>query len=132
MIRLITREEAFKRAERIKKENEAIYGVPFELEHRYLPLDVLIPTQWELSEKKLVVVLQEIVHGYDAPVIVLEHRGKYYILDGHHRAYARKKLGFSEIEAIILRPLQEIHTKIEESVKKAKLKSLDDIVIVKE
>lgn len=132
MIRLITREEAFKRAERIKKENEAIYGVPFELEHRYLPLDVLIPTQWELSEKKLVVVLQEIVHGYDAPVIVLEHRGKYYILDGHHRAYARKKLGFSEIEAIILRPLKEIHTKIEESVKKAKLKSLDDIVIVKE
>ncbi|MPW40101.1 inosine-5-monophosphate dehydrogenase [Thermococcus sp. 101 C5] len=132
MIRLITREEAFKRAERIKKENEAIYGVPFELEHRYLPLDVLIPTQWELSEKKLVVVLQEIVHGYDAPVIVLEHRGKYYILDGHHRAYARKKLGFSEIEAIILRPLQEIHTKIEESVKKAKLKSLDDIVIAKE
>ncbi|MDN5321420.1 MAG: hypothetical protein PWP49_1840 [Thermococcaceae archaeon] len=132
MIRLITREEAFKRAERIKKENEAIYGVPFELEHRYLPLDVLIPTQWELSEKKLVVVLQEIVHGYDAPVIVLEHRGKYYILDGHHRAYARKKLGFSEIEAIILRPLKEIHTKIEESVKKAKLKSLDDIVIAKE
>ncbi|MDK2853464.1 MAG: hypothetical protein PWQ92_358 [Thermococcaceae archaeon] len=132
MIRLITREEAFKRAERIKEENEAIYGVPFELEHRYLPLDVLIPTQWELSEKKLVVVLQEIVHGYDAPVIVLEHRGKYYILDGHHRAYARKKLGFSEIEAIILRPLQEIHTKIEESVKKAKLKSLDDIVIAKE
>ncbi|MDK2983364.1 MAG: hypothetical protein PWP19_842 [Thermococcaceae archaeon] len=132
MIRLITREEAFKRAERIKEENEAIYGVPFELEHRYLPLDVLIPTQWELSEKKLVVVLQEIVHGYDAPVIVLEHRGKYYILDGHHRAYARKKLGFSEIEAIILRPLKEIHTKIEESVKKAKLKSLDDIVIAKE
>jgi IMP dehydrogenase len=132
VIRLITREEAFKRAERIKKENEAIYGVPFELEHRYLPLDVLIPTQWELSEKKLVVVLQEIVHGYDAPVIVLEHRGKYYILDGHHRAYARKKLGFSEIEAIILRPLKEIHTKIEESVKKAKLKSLDDIVIAKE
>ncbi len=132
MIRLITREEAFKRAESIKKENEAIYGVPFELEHRYLPLDVLIPTQWELSEKKLVVVLQEIVHGYDAPVIVLEHRGKYYILDGHHRAYARKKLGFSEIEAIILRPLKEIHTKIEESVKKAKLKSLDDIVIAKE
>jgi IMP dehydrogenase len=132
VIRLITREEAFKRAERIKEENEAIYGVPFELEHRYLPLDVLIPTQWELSEKKLVVVLQEIVHGYDAPVIVLEHRGKYYILDGHHRAYARKKLGFSEIEAIILRPLKEIHTKIEESVKKAKLKSLDDIVIAKE
>ncbi|WP_042699353.1 ParB/RepB/Spo0J family partition protein [Thermococcus sp. PK] len=132
MIRLITREEAFKRAERIKKENEAIYGVPFELEHRYLPLDVLIPTQWELSEKKLVVVLQEIVHGYDAPVIVLEHRGKYYILDGHHRAYARKKLGFSQIEAIILRPIKEIPTKIEESVKKAKLKSLDDIVIAKE
>lgn len=132
MIRLITREEAFKRAERIKKENEVLYGVPFELEHKYLPLDVLIPTQWELSEKKLLVVLQEIAHGYDAPVIVLEHKGNYYILDGHHRAYARKKLGFSQIEAIILKPIKEIPTKIEESVKKVRLKSLDDIVIAKE
>lgn len=132
MIRLITREEAFKRAERIKKENEALYGVPFEMEHKYLPFDVLIPTQWELSEKKLLVVLQEIVHGYDAPVIVLEHKGDYYILDGHHRAYARKNLGFSQIEAIILRPLREIPTKIEESVKRARLKTLDDIVIARE
>ncbi|WP_048874643.1 ParB/RepB/Spo0J family partition protein [Thermococcus litoralis] len=132
MIRLMTREEAFKRAERIKKENEVLYGVPFELEHKYLPLDVLIPTQWELSEKKLLVVLQEIAHGYDAPVIVLEHKGNYYILDGHHRAYARKKLGFSQIEAIILKPIKEIPTKIEESVKKVRLKSLDDIVIAKE
>jgi len=132
VIRLITREEAFKRAERIKKENEVLYGVPFELEHKYLPLNALIPTQWELSEKKLLVVLQEIAHGYDAPVIVLEHKGNYYILDGHHRAYARKKLGFSQIEAIILRPLKEIPTKIEESVKKVRLKSLDDIVIAKE
>ncbi|EHR79803.1 inosine-5`-monophosphate dehydrogenase [Thermococcus litoralis DSM 5473] len=128
----MTREEAFKRAERIKKENEVLYGVPFELEHKYLPLDVLIPTQWELSEKKLLVVLQEIAHGYDAPVIVLEHKGNYYILDGHHRAYARKKLGFSQIEAIILKPIKEIPTKIEESVKKVRLKSLDDIVIAKE
>lgn len=132
MIRLITREEAFKRAERIKKENEAIYGIQFKIYQKYLPFDILTPTQWELSEKKLLVVLQEIVHGYDAPVIVLEHSGKYYILDGHHRAYARKKLGFSQVEAIILKPTHDIPTKIEESVKKAKLKSLDDIVIVKE
>ncbi|RLF83521.1 inosine-5-monophosphate dehydrogenase [Thermococci archaeon] len=132
MIRLITREEAFKRAERIKKENEIIYGIPFESEHKYLPTDVLIPTQWQLSEKKLLVVLQEIVHGYDAPVIVLEHKGEYYILDGHHRAYARKKLGFSQVESIILRPIRDIPTKIEKSAKKAKLNSLDDIMIVKE
>ena len=132
MIRLITREEAFKRAERIKKENEILYGISFESEHEYLPVDVLIPTQWQLSEKKLLVVLQEIVHGYDAPVIVLEHKGKYYILDGHHRAYARKKLGFSQVESIILKPIWDIPTKIKKSAKKAKLNSLDDIVIVKE
>ncbi len=85
-----------------------------------------------MSEKKLLVVLQEIVHGYDAPVIVLEHKGEYYILDGHHRAYARKKLGFSQVESIILRPIRDIPTKIEKSAKKAKLNSLDDIMIVKE
>ncbi|AAL80738.1 inosine-5-monophosphate dehydrogenase [Pyrococcus furiosus DSM 3638] len=132
MIKLITREEAFKRAEKIKRENEIIYGVPFELEHTFLPIDVLIPTQWELSEKKLLIVLEEMAHGYDAPIIVLEYKGKFYILDGHHRAYARKKLGFSNIEAIVLKPLKEIQTKIEESVRKVGLKTIDDVKIVRD
>jgi len=132
VIKLITREEAFKRAEKIKRENEIIYGVPFELEHTFLPIDVLIPTQWELSEKKLLIVLEEMAHGYDAPIIVLEYKGKFYILDGHHRAYARKKLGFSNIEAIVLKPLKEIQTKIEESVRKVGLKTIDDVKIVRD
>ncbi len=129
---LITREKAFERARHLKRENELIYGVKFIIDHKYLPLDILIPTQRELSEAKLLVVLQEIKHGYDAPIIVLEHQGRYYILDGHHRAYALKKLGFSQVECLILKPRKEIDTKIEETAQRSKLKSLDDIKIVRD
>nr|WP_240922749.1 ParB/RepB/Spo0J family partition protein [Thermococcus sp. Bubb.Bath] len=56
-----------------------------------------------MSENKLLVVLQEIKHGYDAPVIVIPYMGRYYILDGHHRAFALWKLGFGEVEALIIK-----------------------------
>jgi len=131
-IRLITREEAFRRAERIKREYELIHGVEFEIYSRYLPPDVLLPTQRELSEAKLLVVLQEIKHGYDAPIIVIECRGKYYVIDGHHRAFALRKLGFPEIEAIILKPKRDIALGIAETVKRKGLRGLDDIKIVRD
>ncbi|WP_461866858.1 ParB/RepB/Spo0J family partition protein [Thermococcus sp.] len=128
---LISREEAFKRAERIKKEYEIIHGIEFQLYTAYIPLDRVIPTQGELSEVKLLVVLQEIKHGYDAPIIVLECRGDYYVIDGHHRAFALRKLGFPEIEAIILKSRKDISLGVVETAKKRKLTSLDDIKIVR-
>ncbi|WP_232460753.1 hypothetical protein [Thermococcus barossii] len=36
-IRLITREEAWKWAERIRREYEAIYGIEFKLESAFIP-----------------------------------------------------------------------------------------------
>lgn len=55
--RLITREEAFRRAERIKEEYEVIYGIEFELEREFIPLEQVVSTQRELSGAKLLVVL---------------------------------------------------------------------------
>ncbi|WP_461863009.1 ParB/RepB/Spo0J family partition protein [Thermococcus sp.] len=126
---LISREEVLKRAEKIKKEYEIIHGSRFEISSGYIPLENLIPTQEELSEAKLLVVLQEIKHGYDAPVIVIEFGGSYYVIDGHHRAFALKKLGFSEVEAIILKPPNNVEIGIVKTVKK---KKLDDLKIVRD
>ncbi len=130
--RLISREEAFKRAERIKKEYELIHNVTFQVYTAYIPLEKVIPTQKELSEVKLLVVLQEIKHGYDAPIIVIECSENYYVIDGHHRAFALKKLGFPEIEAIILKPQRTISLGVIETAKKRKLSSLDDVKIVRD
>ncbi len=75
-IRLVTHEEAWKRARRIKTEYEFIHGIRFDLERAVVPpLAGLVPTQAELSETKLLVVLQEIKHGYDAPIIVIPYGG---------------------------------------------------------
>ena len=131
-ITLITRQGAFKRAERIKREYEAIYGIEFGLERDFVPLDGVVPTQAELSEGKLLVVIQEIKHGYDAPIIVIPYEGRYYLIDGHHRAFALKKLGFERVEAILLKPMREFMPGIVKTAKKEGLKRLEDVKIVRD
>ncbi len=131
-IRLVTREEAIRRAERIRREYEALYGIGFVVERGFVPLSKVVPTQKELSEAKLLVVLQEIKHGYDAPVVVIPHAGKYYLIDGHHRAFALWKLGFREVEAIILRPERELTPGVVKTAKKSGLEGLGDVKIVRD
>lgn len=131
-ISLITREGAFKRAERIRREYEAIYGIGFDLERAFVSLENLVPTQVELSEGKLLLVLQEIKHGYDAPIIVIPHGGRYYIIDGHHRAFALNKLGFDRVEAILLKPRSEFVPGIVKTAEKEGLKRLEDMKIVRD
>lgn len=131
-IRLITREEAWKRAKRIKKEYETIYGIEFELEAVFIPLSSIVPTQAALSEAKLLVVLQEIKHGYNAPVIVIPYGGRYYLIDGHHRAFALQRLGFGEVEAIILKPKEEFVPGVVKTAEKEGLKGLEDVKIVRD
>jgi len=131
-ISLITREEAFKRAERIRREYKTIYCIEFELERAFIPLDDVVPTQAELSEGKLLVVLQEIKHGYDAPIIAIPYGGRYYIIDGHHRAFALKRLGFESVEAILLKPPEEFVPGVVKTAEKEGLKKLEDIKIVRD
>ena len=131
-IRLVTREDAWKRAGRIKREYEAIYGIEFELEATFIPLTRVVPTQAALSEVKLLVVLQEIKHGYNAPIIVIPYGGRYYLIDGHHRAFALKKLGFDEIEAILIRPRGEFVPGVIKTTEKEGLKRLEDMKIVRD
>ncbi|ASJ03753.1 inosine-5-monophosphate dehydrogenase [Thermococcus profundus] len=128
-MRLITREEAVKRAERIRDEYRTISGIEFEVERKFISLEEVVPTQSELSEKKLLVVLQEIKHGYDAPIIVLPHAGRYYILDGHHRAFALKKLGVMEVEALVLVPRGKFIPGIVKTAEKSGLRRLEDMKI---
>ncbi len=131
-IRLITRDEAFRRAERIRDEYRALYGVNFEIEHTFLPVGLLVPTQAQLSEAKLLAVLEEIKHGYDAPITVIPYRGRYYIIDGHHRAFALWKLGFESVEALVLRPKAWFLPGVVRTAEKSGLRSLGDIKIVRD
>lgn len=130
-IHLITRVEAFNRARKIADEYERIYGRKFWIENRFVSTDRLVPTQGELSEAKLLLVLQEIKHGYDAPIIVIPYRGKYYILDGHHRAFALWKLGIGKIEALIIRNGEDFIPGVVKTAERSGLKSLKDVEIKK-
>jgi IMP dehydrogenase len=131
-VRLISRDEAFKRAERIAEEYRAIHGVEFTVEDRFIRIDDVVPTQAVLSEVKLLVVLQEIKHGYNAPIIVIPYNRKYYLVDGHHRAFALKKLGFREVEALILQPDSLFMPGALKTVEKSGLRRLEDMKVVRD
>ncbi|ASJ09783.1 inosine-5-monophosphate dehydrogenase [Thermococcus siculi] len=113
-------------------EYRALYGIDFEMEHTFLPVALLVPTQAELSEAKLLVVLQEIKHGYDAPITVIPYGGRYYVIDGHHRAFALWKLGLSQIEALVLRPKSRFLPGVVRTAERSGLRSLADIKIVRD
>ena len=128
-VKLISREEAVKRAEHIAEEYGAIYGLNVRIKRRFVPLEKVFPTQAELSEEKLLVVLQEIKHGYDAPLIVIPYGGSYYLLDGHHRAFALRELGFREAEALVLVPDSPIVLGVVRTARKMGMKKLEDMKI---
>ncbi|WP_297068959.1 ParB N-terminal domain-containing protein [Thermococcus sp.] len=131
-IRLISRDEAFKRAERIADEYRAIYGVEFTIEDRFVNLDDVIPTQGTVSEAKLLVVLQEIKHGYNAPIVVVPYGRRYYLLDGHHRAFALKNLGFGQVEALVLQPSTRFLPGVVKIAEKSGLGGIKDIKVVRD
>ena len=69
-----------------------------------LPLDQLFPTEDFLESDKLALVFMKIVtEGYDVPIIVVERRNDYFILDGHHRVFIHRKFKEETVKAAVLR-----------------------------
>ncbi|MBP6863174.1 MAG: ParB N-terminal domain-containing protein [Neisseriaceae bacterium] len=51
-----------------------------------------------MSNKQLEKLIKDIrVQGVKTPLTVTEYEGKFYILDGHHRALAAPRAGVSEV-----------------------------------
>lgn len=101
---LLTLGDVPKRVESCKRSLEIIYNVKLDVVPAHLPLDELYPTEDFLENSKLAVVFRAIVQNdYGVPIIAVQTRDCYFVLDGHHRAYIFKKLRRETIEAQVLR-----------------------------
>jgi hypothetical protein len=104
---------------------EAIYNVPFYLKKEKVKLEDLVPTQHALGRAQVDSIRQLLV-----PIVCIQYRQKYYILDGHARSVRAKQLGMKSIEAMILKPAKNIDFGIVKKAEEMHLHSLNDLVII--
>ena len=106
-------------------------GVRTKVVNKDIPIDQIIPTQKEVYMDELVGRQYELKRGLNEPLIVVERRNGYLLVDGHHRIMAAKKLGLKEFKAIVLIP-NELDTKfgLEKTAERWGLHTLDDVAII--
>jgi hypothetical protein len=103
-IELSTWETFPRRVNSLKRSLEIIYQVKLTTSSEEVPLDRLFPTEDFLENDKLALVFMKIViEGYEVPIIAVERRNDYFVLDGHHRAFIYRKFKKKTIKAEVLK-----------------------------
>jgi IMP dehydrogenase len=116
MVKLIAKDELQSKFDAVKKSLETVYHIGLGHRAERLEVDSLIPTIPFLEEDKLHLVMEKVMkEGYNVPVISLEHKGKFYIIDGHHRTYTFYVLNKKWIDSLVLEfPEDEEYRAVEE------------------
>jgi len=104
---------------------EEIYGIPFYMKIKMIPLKDLIPTQSQVNKRQILSIEKLLV-----PIACVEYEGKYYILDGHARTLRAKESGLNEIRAVIFMPKEKVEYGIIKTAERMGLKNINDINIV--
>ncbi|MBP5734792.1 MAG: CBS domain-containing protein [Candidatus Methanomethylophilaceae archaeon] len=115
----------------VKKFLEEQNGIKLKVVNKDVEVDRVIPTQKEVYMDELVGRQYELKRGMIEPLIVVERRNGYIVVDGHHRILAAKKMGMKTYKAIVLVP-NDYDTKLglEKTAEKWGLKSLNDVSII--
>lgn len=93
-----------KRVDSIVRSLEIIYEVKFRVDFEEISLERLYPTEDFLENDKLALVFMKIVkENYSVPIIVVQSREDYFVLDGHHRSFIHNKLMDKTIKAYALK-----------------------------
>jgi len=134
------------RVDGIVRSLEIIYQVRLRVNVEEIPLERLYPTEDFLENDKLALVFKKTVEeNYDVPITVVNSDEDYFVLDGHHRAFIRKKLMYRTMKAHVLRfpegtgyreilkhPLEDLRIKDVSSVEDPILRTWQRILFVVE
>lgn len=115
----------------VKRFLEETNGIKMKVENKDVPVNMIVPTQKEIYMDELVGRQYELKRGMIEPLIVVERRNGYLVVDGHHRIMAAKKLGMKTYKCIVLIPnVYDVKLGLEKTAEKWGLKSLDDVNII--
>lgn len=119
--------KAWQRTLSILKHYEAIYSVRFYMKKEQVYLKGLVPTQPQVGKTQIDAIRELLV-----PIVCIQYKSKYYILDGHARALRAKLLSHDSIEALILIPAVQIDFGIVKTSQEMSLKRLEDVRVVEQ
>jgi len=106
-------------------------GIRMKVVNKEVSLDRVIPTQKEVYMDELIGRQYEIKRGLNEPLIVVERRNGFIVVDGHHRVMAAKKMGMKNFNAIVLVPNDyDVKFGLEKTAERWGLRSLDDVTII--
>ena len=106
-------------------------GIRMKVVNKEISLDRVIPTQKEVYMDELIGRQYEIKRGLNEPLIVVERRNGFIVVDGHHRVMAAKKMGMKNFNAIVLVPNDyDVKFGLEKTAERWGLRSLDDVTIM--
>ena len=115
----------------VKKFLEEQNDLRMRIVNKDVPIDQMLPTQKEVYMDELIGRQFEIKRGLNEPIIVIQRRNGFLIVDGHHRIMAAKKLGQTNFKAIVLEPNKlDVKLGLEKTAEKWGLKTLDDVKII--
>jgi len=115
----------------VKRFLEETNGIKMKVENKDVPVNMIVPTQKEIYMDELVGRQYELKRGMIEPLIVVERRNGYLVVDGHHRIMAAKKMGMKTYKCIVLIPnVYDVKLGLEKTAEKWGLKSLDDVNII--
>lgn len=120
------------KVEKFKRTIEKVHGVKIELKRGDVEIDRLIPTQTKVFADELKGRVYEIRRGLAEPILVVRKGKRYYLIDGHHRAVAAKRMGIRYLDAYILDVPEDVELGIERLVKSKGVKSLRDIEVIED
>ncbi len=115
----------------VKKFLEDQNGIKMKVVNKDIDVSRVIPTQKEVYMDELVGRQYELKRGMIEPLIVVERRNGFIVVDGHHRIMAAKKMGMKTYKAIVLIPNDyDVKFGLEKTAERWGLRSLDDVKII--
>lgn len=111
---------AWQRTLSILKHYEAMYGIPFFMCVERVFLKDLEATQMYVGRTQVEAIKEVLV-----PIVCVEYKERFYILDGHARAYRAKQMDLKWIKATILVPAAPLDFGIVKTANEMGLKNLN-------
>ncbi len=121
-----------KKVDMLRRFLEDRHKVRIELCRGLVSIDDIRPTQKEIYSDEFVGRQYELRRGLIEPIIVIERKGYYLLVDGHHRVLAAKEMGVLKLNALILKLSKDIELGIERSAEEMGLQTLDDVKIIED
>ncbi|MBO4569299.1 MAG: CBS domain-containing protein, partial [Candidatus Methanomethylophilaceae archaeon] len=111
----------------LEKQND----VRMKVTTKEVPIEKVIPSQREVYMDELIGRQYEMKRGLNEPLIMVERRDGYLLVDGHHRVMAAKRLGISSFKATVLVPNNlDVKLGLEKTAERWGLRTLDDVKII--